>query len=319
MQTDLVHPSRVLHIVKTIIFFLLLSIAITLAIGLARNDLQTLLVTFFLLSPTFVFISALYLLIKQWQMSRKKKKLVLLLNKVADELESNPSTLTHFDIKTHNETSFVWDGVVTPFLIASVRLLLNAKATIISEQSGRHRQWTESGVWSPILELAKQTKKIAVALEESDPVVVFEALGDLFAYALLQRKKVFGANDNLYSQDDFLKDTENICILLKERRFITANNELKKFVAHVMCQKNPNPTALRWQAFIANWLVIRFNLMEAPSNLVPSSFWLGPSKLLSMQLDAVTSAYVDNNYTDIAEIIYESFDWRNRIPRFLAR
>jgi hypothetical protein len=316
---DIIRPSRFLRFTRSVSISLLWVILVCLFIGLVKRDIFVLSFIAFILSPAFVLIGIIYRLTKTWQITNKTQKLADLLDKSADELEKDNSKLTLFDITTHSNTEFVWSGAVTPFLVATVRLFQQAKINIISEQSGRNKQWTTPIKQSPIMELSRQTKKIVLALRDSDQIGTFEAIGDLFVFALLFRKRIQAIKEREYPEHDFLRDLESISFLLKQRHFIKANDAVKHLIDNILSQSSPDPTRMRWQAILAYWLSIRLSLIEAPSTPPPSSFWLGPSKILSMQVDSISQAYTEQDYADITETIYESFDWRSKVPRAFAR
>lgn len=316
---DIIRPSRFLRFTRAFSISLLWVILAFLFVGLVKRDIVILSFIVFILSPTFVFVGVMYRLVKTRQITNKAQKLADLLDSVADELEKDNSKLTLFDIGTHTNTEFVWTGAVAPFLVATVRLFQQAKINIISEQSGRNRQWTTTIKQSPIMELSRQTKKIALTLRDSDQIGTFEAIGDLFVFALLYRKGIQKIKEKEYSENDFLKELESISLLLKQRHFIQTNNNVKLLIDNILSQSHSNAAKTRWQAIIAYWLSIRLSLIEAPSTPSPSSFWLGPSKILSMQLDSILQAYIERDYADITETIYESFDWRTKVPRVFAK
>lgn len=290
-------------------------VAIILFFALIQRDVFLLFLVFSVLAPVGLLATILYQALKKRVIRAKAQKLASVLEVAAGYLDQIPRKMTKYDTDLTNRTAFVWQDVFSPFLLAVTRLLVQAKYMIISEDLGRGKYWsTDTSPDSPPVILAKHTKSIAQAVREGDSVAAFEALGNLLTLPLSHGNQQRSGQVE-FSRDDFIKMCRKMAELLRQRKFLDANESMERLILGL--KEEGSTEEVKWQVLIAYWLWLRLSFLKTPAQPGPSWLWVGPSKLLAEQLDAVLDAYVEEDYVTLSEIVNESFDWRTRVPRFI--
>jgi len=272
---------------------------------------------FAVMAPLGLVLTLVYRLSKRRVIRAKTFKLAQVLEAVAAYIDDPPRNLPSYDVELSDNTAFVWHDVLSPFLLAVTRMLIHAKFVIISEESGRGKEWSiDPSPNSPPAILARQTKSIARAMRNDDPVSAFEAVGELLA---LPRK--FNHENAVstmeFTTEDFVQTCQDIARFLLERNLLNADHLTQQLIINVRERAAPDATNLKWLALIAYWLGIRMTIMKSSVMFEPTRIWSGPSKILAMQLNAALDAFEGHDFADLSEIVYESFDWRTRVPRFI--
>jgi hypothetical protein len=293
-------------------------VAVALLYGFLRRDAFILFLVLMPLAPLGLIMTTAYRGIRAAMIRRKTQELADILEEASSKLEEFPPRITEFDILLSVDTAFVWRGVVTPFLIATARLMDHTANMLMSEELGRNKSWTSNDELSPVRQMASHLRLMATAVRENDHVRTFEAIGDLMALSVNLRRD----NEELrivevFGEKDFIQACNDIAILLKRRRFFDADSEIKRLLLNISRKDSTASAKFRWQVLISYWLWIRLSFLEIPLYPEPTRFWVGPSRLLAVQLEAVVAAYSERDYAGLTEIVYESFDWRTRVPRFL--
>lgn len=309
--------SAILVFIRYATAIYLLLVAAVLFYGWLRKEIFLLFLVFAVLAPLGLLITAIYRLLWRQAIRAKTLKLAEVLENAARYLDNVPRRITRYDIDLFFKTTFVWHNVLSPFLSAITRLLVQAKYMIISENLGRGRDWsTDVSPGSPPAILAERTKSIARAMREQDPVAAFGALGELLALPILYGRQVHNGRAE-FTDDDFIELCRKIAGLLRERKLLDADNLVRKLIGSLREIGSTDVVDVKWRALIAYWLWLRLAFLKTNPRPRPSRIWVGPSKLLAVQLDAALDAYKDQDFASLSEIVYESFDWRTRVPRFI--
>jgi hypothetical protein len=307
----------VLRFVRYFIIIYMIVLSGLLLYALIDREIFLLFLMFTVLGPLGLLTFVFYHLLQNHAIRTKTRKLALILENSTNYLDQIPRRITEYDIDITMETHFVWKNVLSPFLIAVVRFMVDAKNKIISEESGRNRDWsTDLSPDSPPMMLSNYTKSIARAIRDRDSVAAFEAIGELLAFPFYYDNQKRRREDGLI-KDDFIKLCREITKLLRKRRLLEANDLVNKLILDLRDKGSANIEEAKWQLLIAHWVNLRVIFLNYPTLTRLSWLWIEPIKLLSAQLDAVIDAYNDKDFSSIAEIVNESFDWRTRIPRFV--
>lgn len=319
-KPNYLQASRRLSWISNAIIVYFAVVVVALLYGFLRRNAFILFLVLMPLAPLGLIMTTAYRRIRTAMIRRKTQELADILYEASSKLEELPPRITEFDILLSVDTAFVWRGAVAPFLIATARLVDHTVNMLMSEELGRNRSWTKNDDLSPVKQMVSHFRLMATAVEENDRVRTFEAIGDLMCLSVNLRR----ANEELgiaevFDEKDFIQACNDTAVLLKRRRFFDADSEIKRLLLSISRKHSAAGAKFRWQVLISYWLWIRLSFLEIPFYPEPTRFWVGPSRLLAVQLEAVVAAYSERDYAGLTEIVYESFDWRTRVPRFLLR
>lgn len=310
-------PSRALIALRYFILGYILLVVSVLGYAWLQRSSSLALAVLLVLAPLGLLSTLIYRLSKRSIVKAKTLRLAAVLDEAADALEQLPRRIAKYDAGLDSNTAFVWHDVLSPFTVSVTRLLSKAKEMIISEEFGRVKDWTTdvSSTCPPAI-VARQTHLVADAIRENDPVSAFEVIGELLSMPLISGGQQPESGEE-FDSDEFIRLCRNIAKYLRKRQFLDADLEIQSLIGALQEKAREHTPALKWQALIIYWLSIRSAIMKTDEQPGPTRVWAGPSKVLAAQLDAVLDAYQTEDYTGLSEIIYESFDWRTHIPRFI--
>ena len=310
-------PSVFLIALRYFIVVYLIIVTAILFYGWVSGDTFWLFAVFAVIAPLGLVLTLVYRLSKRRVIRTKTLKLAQVLDYVAAHIDEPPRNLPSYDVELSDNTAFVSHDVLSPFLLGVTRMLVHAKFVIISEERGKGKEWSiDPSPNSPPAILARQTKSIARAMRDDDPVAAFESVGELLA--LPRRLNLEAAvSSGEFTIEDFVQTCRHVARFLSERDLLNADYLTQQLITNVKERAAPDAADLKWQALIAYWLGLRMTIMKSSVQFEPTRIWSGPSRLLAAQLKAALDAFEDRDFTDLSEIVYESFDWRTRVPRFI--
>ncbi len=225
-----------------IIIRILILITITLSsalfvYGFIKRELSLLLLVF-PLSLTSSVSLIIYQRIKGAYIKKNKQKLVEIIRNAASFLEKKPPQLTKYDITLSSKTGFVWEGVISSFLISTAHFLNHSRYLIISEDHGRNKTWSCEPESSILIDVASITRKMANALSEDDTVQTFLSIGELYALSLQNRRCLENKTIIKYSDESFIDDISKISTSLKQRNLFEADLFQERLIENLK-QENP--------------------------------------------------------------------------------
>lgn len=316
-RNKLPQAHRALTWAKNVIVAYLALVAGTLSYGLIMRNTFVLFLVLMPLSPLGLIMTTAYRAIKARMVRHKANRLANIFDKAANSLEMTPPQITDFDILLSVEPSFVWQGAVAPFLAATVRLMHQTNSMLLSEELGRSKEWTKDSALSPFKQIASYVRTIAATVRSDDRVRAFETIGDLMALSILLGREYKPSHIERFNREDFFRICTEIGALLRQRRFFDAEVKVEDLLQNIIHRGSADVIELRWQSLITYWLSLRLSFLEVPFYPGPTRLWAGPSRVLASQLEDAITAYAKSDYVGLTEIVYESFDWQARVPRFL--
>lgn len=315
-RKGIIHESPLIIIIRLLIFATILLSIFLLLIGLIRKEISLLFLVF-PLGITSSISLIIYQKIKGIYIRRNKQKLVEIIRNAASFLERKPPQLTKYDITLSSKTGFVWEGVISSYLISTAHFLNHTRYLIISEDHGRSRTWSDEPESSILFDVASISKKMANALSEDDNVQTFQSIGELYALSLQNRRKLENKPIIVYSNENFFEDISRISDSLKQRNLYDADQYQERLIENLKQEIPPQKTLYKWQALIAYWIWLRLSLINSKNKGLYISGWVDPYTIFYQQIDAIIHYYKNEDWMEVSEIIYGSFDWRTWIPRIL--
>ncbi len=286
-----------------IIIRILILITITLSsalfvYGFIKRELSLLLLVF-PLSLTSSVSLIIYQRIKGAYIKKNKQKLVEIIRNAASFLEKKPPQLTKYDITLSSKTGFVWEGVISSFLISTAHFLNHSRYLIISEDHGRNKTWSCEPESSILIDVASITRKMANALSEDDTVQTFLSIGELYALSLQNRRCLENKTIIKYSDESFIDDISKISTSLKQRNLFEADLFQERLIENLKQENPPKMTIYKWQALIAYWIWLRLSLLNSIKKGFYFAGWSDPYSILYRQIDAIIRYFKNEDWLEV--------------------
>lgn len=313
-RKSVIHESPLIITIRLLILTTIIISTLLFFCGLITKNLELLFMVF-PLGLTSSISLLLYQKIKGEYIKRNKQKLVEIIRQGASFLEMKPPQLTKYDIALSSKTGFVWEGVISSYLISTAHFLNHTRYLIISEDHGRSKNWSCDPESTILTNVASITKKMANAISDDDTVLTFQSIGELYALSLQNRRCIEKKPSVSYSNESFIEDISNISTSLKQRNLFEADMYQEKLIENLKQENPPQKTIYKWQALIAYWIWLRLSLLNSINKKGFVSGWLDPYSVLYRQIDVIIRYFKNEDWMDVSEIIYGSFDWRTWIPR----
>ncbi len=226
----------------------------------------------------------------------------------ANKLIEIPGKLGEFDVALTNNPQFVWRGIEVPFLIATARLLNDARMGFMSEF---HRPNVREGV-------RRNLKSLEEGVREADYIQSFESLGEMLVYPIEENTHKKRIESSVLAKT-FVFHCYYISKLLEKKRLVDADRASQDLIESLAIYKSKGSQNLNWQALISRWIYVKISLLQDPHEIKPSGAFLGPSKVFARELKLAMDNYRLNNWKGVCDIINDSFIWRKWTPKILFR
>lgn len=283
------------------------------------EDLKQFIVIFFF-SIQGMLIFWVYTKLKQRLVDQKINRYVRIIRQITDSLIKTPPSLNEFDFLLYSETSFIWKGAVSTYLIATDRLLDLTRILIMAEES-RTKIFTSSEHPNFLEELHSNLEALAKSIEKQGPLRTFNSISSMILLAIKARNINLKDEDktSVGSYEDFISECTSISEYLKQRRFSPAEETIQAVIDKIHLSKDIEQANMKWEALIAFWISIRIAIIRTDL-LARKQFKrprVGPSRILAFQIDEVVASFKNDDMRNVVNTIIESFDWRKRIPLLL--
>lgn len=308
-------------------YILLLFFVLIYSVVNRRADI--LFISFICVSPISVVILLLYQRSNRRKIRTTANKLSQILLKASGFLDITPPKITLFDITIFNDTSFIWEDTSDSFLWGTTRMLKEAQFVVFSEQSRISRKWmsdTETNkAQSEISSISNLVQVIAQGIIVRDTFAVFEAIADILVLPL--KYELLNIESSLLPDDldDIVSRIEYVGYMAKEsstkEEYASIATEKIAKILEVLPYNMglKNDENFKWVVLICYWLKHKIQIAFDPNPVrsYPQWLWADFYDILSQEVTMATMAYRNNDFYSLTEIIYESFDQRRIIPKFL--
>lgn len=305
-----------------VINFYIFFLVSLLTLALAVNDSGLLLMIALFLAPVGIVVIAVQRKLRKKSVEAKTKALAKVLKDAANILDAGTAQIPLYDAWLSNEMAIVHEGLRDSFLSAIARLLFEAK--VVFSENTVYERWQgiepHENDFDPVKLIRFKTMTLASAVRRRDYVLSFEVLGDMAIYALLNLQGV--EKPIPLSMNEFVDRVRTINDFVRDKQVLDAQDSYRALRQRLAdsISINDDREEKHWEAIVLYWLNIQLqSVAHHPYHARPRPRWLwaDPSTILSKQIQVALASLTAKDYATLSEIIYESFDWQRRTPRFI--